>query len=100
MGRVVDACRDPHKVLATLLAMRIVAHVCMPAGWNLLLVSLDIMVSGFAGNSLYLVGTVCISWTYGKLLGARVSLMDAGFGIGGSLSPMLASVVVQLATQP
>ena len=96
MGRVVDACRDPHKVLATLLAMRIVAHVCMPAGWNLLLVSLDIMVSGFAGNSLYLVGTVCISWTYGKLLGARVSLMDAGFGIGGSLSPMLASVVVQL----
>ena len=44
MGRVVDACRDPHKVLATLLAMRIVAHVCMPAGWNLLLVSLDIMV--------------------------------------------------------
>ena len=58
---------------------------------------LDMMASGFTGNAIYVCGSTSISWTYGKLMGPRVSLMDSSFGVGGSLAPLLAGLLAESA---
>lgn len=94
IGVAVDMARNPHSVLAAVLLLRAAACVCMPDGTTLAGVALTLSVVAFGGNGIYVCGSTGLSWRYGKLMGARVSLMDAAFGVGGSLSPALAAALL------
>eukprot|EP00933_Yihiella_yeosuensis_P072508 TRINITY_DN80914_c0_g1_i1.p1 TRINITY_DN80914_c0_g1~~TRINITY_DN80914_c0_g1_i1.p1 ORF type:complete len:422 (-),score=44.06 TRINITY_DN80914_c0_g1_i1:115-1347(-) len=93
IGTVLDAVRDPHKVLAAVLLFRASMELLMPVGWTLELVGLNLACVAFCGNAIYVCGATCISWTYGKLMGPKVSLMDSAFGCGGTFAPALAGAL-------
>eukprot|EP00929_Paragymnodinium_shiwhaense_P096068 TRINITY_DN57535_c0_g1_i1.p1 TRINITY_DN57535_c0_g1~~TRINITY_DN57535_c0_g1_i1.p1 ORF type:complete len:449 (+),score=46.72 TRINITY_DN57535_c0_g1_i1:149-1495(+) len=93
VGRVLDMTSDPHLVLSVCLAMRVCSDCFMPTGWTLPLVGVNLGCVAFSGNAIYVCGSTSISWMYGKLMGPRVSLMDAAFGVGGFFAPAVAGAL-------
>merc|ERR1711934_232514 len=65
----------------------------MPLGTSLFQIGVNLAVVAFCSNAIYVCGSSGVSKTYGKLLGPKVSLMDAAFGLGATFAPLLDEVV-------
>ncbi len=89
-----------HLMLVLCLVARTVCYVLMPLGRTLHQIGFNMAAISGCSNAIYVCGSCGLSKVYGKLLGSRVSLMDAAFGIGGGLAPVLAYSVTTLLGYP
>lgn len=85
-----DPLRATHMLLVFCLSSRIISSFLMPLGSSETGIGLNLAAVAFCSNAIYVCGSSGVSKTYGKLLGPRMSLMDAAFGLGGMFAPLLA----------
>eukprot|EP00929_Paragymnodinium_shiwhaense_P078821 TRINITY_DN40892_c0_g2_i1.p1 TRINITY_DN40892_c0_g2~~TRINITY_DN40892_c0_g2_i1.p1 ORF type:complete len:426 (-),score=68.21 TRINITY_DN40892_c0_g2_i1:85-1362(-) len=93
VGFILDQLRDPHRVLVALLVLKVVVEASMPYGFCLHVVGCQLFVVAMCANAISTVGSTCVAWTYGKLMGPKVNLMNALFGIGACLAPPIATTL-------
>jgi len=65
----------------------------IPCSYSLTLLALDFGILQFCANSITTVSGTCVSWTYGKLIGLQMNIMNGMFGVGTALAPLLASAL-------
>eukprot|EP00928_Gymnodinium_smaydae_P039319 TRINITY_DN26881_c0_g1_i1.p1 TRINITY_DN26881_c0_g1~~TRINITY_DN26881_c0_g1_i1.p1 ORF type:complete len:408 (-),score=50.02 TRINITY_DN26881_c0_g1_i1:218-1411(-) len=93
IGFVLDAVRNPHSVLIALLSIKALMELTLPYGSSVVMLGTQFAVMAFCGNAIATVCTTSVSWTYGKLLGVQMNVMNAVFGLGASFAPMLTAIV-------
>lgn len=92
-GFILDAVRNPHHVLMTFILMKACIEFAIPCSYSLTFLALDFGILQFCANSITTVSGTCVSWTYGKLMGLQMNIMNAMFGVGTALAPLLASTL-------
>mmetsp|Transcript_5294 Transcript_5294/g.7705 ORF Transcript_5294/g.7705 Transcript_5294/m.7705 type:complete len:407 (-) Transcript_5294:63-1283(-) len=92
-GFILDAVRNPHHVLVVLLLVKACVEFAIPCSYSLTLLALDFGILQFCANSITTVSGTCVSWTYGKLIGLQMNIMNGMFGVGTALAPLLASAL-------
>jgi len=88
-----DPLSSTHFLLALCISFRVISSWLMPLGTSETAIGMNLAALAFQSNAIYVCGSSGVSKTYGKLLGPRVSLMDAAFGVGGIFAPLLAKTV-------
>eukprot|EP00927_Polykrikos_kofoidii_P071410 TRINITY_DN67677_c0_g1_i1.p1 TRINITY_DN67677_c0_g1~~TRINITY_DN67677_c0_g1_i1.p1 ORF type:complete len:421 (-),score=43.16 TRINITY_DN67677_c0_g1_i1:34-1137(-) len=92
IGFVLDAVSNPHSILVVLLVVKGAVEFSMPFSSSIVILSLQFAAVAFCGNAITTVASTSISWTYGKLIGVQMNVLNGCFGIGASLAPGLAAL--------
>jgi len=89
-GLALDSVRDPHRLLVVLLACKLSVELTIPFGSSPAVLGCQFCVMAASANAISTVATTAVAWTYGKLMGPQMNVMNAFFGVGAALAQIVA----------
>mmetsp|Transcript_13892 Transcript_13892/g.24250 ORF Transcript_13892/g.24250 Transcript_13892/m.24250 type:complete len:422 (+) Transcript_13892:62-1327(+) len=89
-GFVLEVVWNPHHFLVCVLLLKACVEFIVPFSNSQWLLGLDMFILQGCANAMLTLANASISWTYGKLMGMQMNVMNGVFGVGAALAPLLA----------
>lgn len=92
-GFVLEVVWNPHNFLVCILLLKACIEFIVPLSYTQWLLGLDMFILQGCSNAMLTLANASISWTYGKLMGMQMNVMNGIFGVGAALAPLAAGAL-------
>jgi len=90
----------PHQLFAGCLVLKSCAGLCLPLMDSVGKIGLVLLAWAFCSNAVNAIGGTLVCIRYGKKMGARYNAINAAFGTGALMAPMLAQQFTAVGWDP